>query len=360
MEDLTKVLKTKTLIYSTTHDIWGGGQIYIEQLCTYMNEKGVKTYIFSSQPESFSCPTKKMDSVESKKKRLFSALVIAKKYKKKNFKNVILNDLSTLWLAPIFKMYGYNVISLLHLYLQKRTENLFGHSLFEYYLLKFTSKFCDNIFSVGKNNQEVFGKDRVKFIGNYVPDWFFDVPKKKDSKKYDFVLIARLSREKNIPLFLELLKNMNNNLDKKYNALIVGKGPEKKNIEDTILKKGLKNNVVLQDWIERKELPAIYDLGNCFVISSYHEGFATTILESHARGIPSIVTKSSGFCREFVEEYNDVTGMIFEPIDLNNREFYDNLATFVDEAKDYEKKCLTKAKIFSEKNVFEPILKALK
>jgi len=90
-----------------------------------------------------------------------------------------LNDLSTLWLAPIFKMYGYNVISLLHLYLQKRTENLFGHSLFEYYLLKFTSKFCDNIFSVGKNNQEVFGKDRVKFIGNYVPDWFFDVPKKK-------------------------------------------------------------------------------------------------------------------------------------------------------------------------------------
>ena len=55
-----------------------------------------------------------------------------------------------------------------------------------------------------------------------------------------------------------------------------------------------------------------------------------------------------------------MTGVIFEPKDLNSPEFYDNLAKFLDEAKDYEKKCLTKAKIFSEKNVFEPILKALK
>ena len=110
MKDLSKVIKAKTLIYSTTHDIWGGGLIYIEQLCKYMNLKGVETYIFSSQPESFTCPTKKMDSVQSKKKRFFSAIAVARKCKEEKFKNIILNDLSTLWLAPIFKIYGYNVI----------------------------------------------------------------------------------------------------------------------------------------------------------------------------------------------------------------------------------------------------------
>ena len=50
-----------------------------------------------------------------------------------------------------------------------------------------------------------------------------------------------------------------------------------------------------------------------FCYQQSHEGFATTLLEAHARGIPAIVTKSSGFCGEFVDGYNDVTGMVFEP-----------------------------------------------
>jgi len=360
MKYLKKVSSSQTLIYSPSHGIWGGGQIYIEQLCNYMNQYDVHSYILTSEPKTFNCSAKKMDNVLSKKKRLLSAINVAKEYKKEGFETIVLNDLSSLWLAPIFKMYGYNVISLLHLYLQKRTENPLGHSLPEYYLLKFTSIFCDVIFSVNKNNQEVFGKERVQFIGNYVPDWFFEEEKSKDSKKYDFILIARLSKQKNIPLFLELLKNLNNKIERKYNALIVGEGPEKKVIEEIILKYGLSNYVKIQDWVERKNLPAIYDLGKCFVISSHHEGFATTLLEAHARGLPSIVTKSSGYCGEFVEGYNDSTGMVFEPKDLNNFDFYDNLTTLIDTYKTYEDKCLEKAKIFSEKNVLEPILKASK
>ena len=61
----------------------------------------------------------------------------------------------------------------------------------------------------------------------------------------------------------------------------------------------------MQEWVERKNLPEIYDLGKCFIISSQHEGFATTFLEAHARGLPTIVTRSSGFCGEFVEGYDD-------------------------------------------------------
>lgn len=353
-------MKNQTLVYSPSHGIWGGGQIYIEQLCNYMNQQDIETYILTSEPEMFNCPAKRMDNVLSKKKRLISAMNIAKKYKKEGFKTIILNDLSSLWLAPIFKIYGYNVVSLLHLYLQKRSKNTLGHSMLEYYLLKISVRFCDTVLSVNKNNQKVFGRDRVQFIGNYVPEWFFEVPKHDDAKKYDFILIARLSKEKNIPLFLELLKNMNDKLERRYTALIVGEGPEKEDIEDIILKSGLGNNVKIQDWVERKELPAVYDLGKCFVISSHHEGFATTLLEAHARGIPAIVTKSSGFCGEFVDGYNDVTGMVFEPKNLNDLDFYQNLSTLIDRYKSYEEKCLAKAKIFSEKNVLGPILKASK
>lgn len=350
----------KTLIYSASQNIWGGGQIYIEQLCNYMNMHSVETYILTSEPETFDCLAKKMESMRSKKKKLLSSFSIAKKYKKEGFKTIILNDLGSLWLAPVFKMYGFNVISLLHLYLQKRTENPLGHSILEYNLLKFASIFCDFIFSVNKNNQNVFGKDSVQFIGNYVPYWFFEAPKHKDAKQYDFIMIARLAKEKNIPLFLEILERMNRRLDRKYSALIVGEGPEKEDIEDIIVKKGLEESVKIQDWVDRKDLPAVYDLGKCFVISSLHEGFATTLLEAHARGIPAIVTKSSGFCGEFLDGYNDSTGIVFEPEDLNNSDFYKSLASIIDNYEGYEEKCLSKAKIFSEKNVLDPILLASK
>jgi len=330
----------KVLIYSPSSKIWGGGQIYIKQLCDYMNQHDIETYIVTSEPKAFDCQTKEMENVLSKKKRLFSSIKIAKKFKKEGFKTIILNDLSSLWLAPIFRMYGYKVVSLLHLYLQKRTEHQLGHSLSEYYLLKFTSLFCTTIFSVNKNNQEVFGKSKVKFIGNYVPDWFFKVPKHQDAKKYDFILIARLSKEKNIPLFLELLKNINNELNKNYNALIVGEGPEKEDIVDIIAKKGLEKNVQILDWVERKKLPTVYDLGKCFVISSHHEGFATTLLEAHARGIPALVTRSAGFCGEFIEGYNNVTGMVFDPVDLTQEIFYKELSELVDHSEEYYKPCI--------------------
>lgn len=353
-------MKHKIIIYSPSHDIWGGGQIYIEQLCNYMNDKGMETYILSSEPETFNCPAKRMENVLSKKKRFFSAIEIAKQYKKEGFTNIVLNDLSSLWLAPIFKMYGFNVISLLHLYLQKRSENPLGHSLLEYYLLKFSVRFCDSIFSVNKNNQKVFGTDKVQFIGNYVPDWFFEVPKQIGMKKYDFILIARLSKQKNIPLFLELLSGVNDQLDRIYNALIVGEGAEKEYIENIILEKGLEKSVQMHNWVERKELPSVYDLGKCFVISSHHEGFATTLLEAHARGLPAIVTKSSGFCGEFVEGYNAKTGLVFEAEDLEEDTFYEAAKNLVVHYNEYEEKCLEKAKIFSEKNVLDPILQACK
>ena len=346
----------KCLIFSPSYKIWGGGQIYIEQLNNFLIKKGVESYILTAEPESFNTQTKKMNIVRSKKTRLLEAIKIAKKYKKKNFKNIILNDLSSLWLSPIFKFYGFNVISLLHLYLQKKSKNPLGHNIIEYYLQIYSSKFCDYIFSVNKNNIEVFG-DRVKFIGNYVPDWFFKCPK-KNKKLYDFIIIARLAKQKNIPLFLEVLHNLNKR-GHNCNLLIIGEGPEKNNILKRICELNLGKYVQIESWAKRENLPSKYDLGKIFVISSFHEGFATTLLEAHSRGLPAIVTKSSGFCGEFVEGYNAKTGIVFQPQDLKNEDFYNQLINLVKNYRKFETLCIEKAKIFSEEKVLNPIYKVL-
>lgn len=351
-------MSKKVLIYSAAHtNVWGGGQIYIEQLCVYMNANGVETYILTSNPESFACPTMPMPIAHPKYKRLTHAFSVAKRYRDEGFERIILNDLPSLWLAPIFKAYGYRVISLLHLYLRRREGKGLGHRFLPYHLLRLTSRFCDAIFSVNRDNAAVFGKQRVTFAGNYVPEWFFAAPREEE-KTYDFILIARFSVEKNLPLFLELLYRLNRQGDRRFNALLVGKGPEKGRIEERIDALGLSESVTIREWVERRQLPAVYDLGRCFVISSYHEGFATTLLEAHARGVPAIVTRSSGFCGSFVEGYNSETGLVFAPEDLENEAFLAQVTRLIDGYEAYAVACKQKAKQFSEAKVLGPIMEA--
>jgi glycosyltransferase involved in cell wall biosynthesis len=300
-----------------------------------------------------------MASVDSRMNRLKSVREIAKSQKNNHCKIIILNDLASLWLAPVFKYYGFNVISLLHLYLQKKSQNRLGHTNMEYYLLKFSAKFCNNIFSVNKENQEVFGKSSVKFIGNYVPSWFFDQKPYSKEKKYDFIIVARLALQKNIPLFLKLLKNINNQNNNKCNVLIVGDGPEKQNIHQLVKDLNLTEFVDYTEWVERKNLPMIFDKGKCFVISSHHEGFATTLLEAHARGLPAIVTRSAGFCAEFIEGYNSKTGIIFSQNDVDSTDFLNSVMEMIYNNEQYYSNCIEKAKVFSEENVLSPILKSI-
>jgi len=323
-----------------------------------MKDNNIDVNIFTSEPETFSSPAVKMTNAANKLSRLFAAFSIAYHGKKDGYRSVVLNDLSSLWLAPVFKLFGFKVISLLHLYLQKKSENPLGHSKTEYSILKLSAKFCDKIFSVNKNNCEVFAGMDVDFIGNFVPTWFYIDDNYFPEKKYDFIMVSRLSRMKNIPLFLDLLSGLIEHSKVQYKALIVGEGPERCFILEYIKKKGLASNVKVMDWVDRKKLPEVYDMGKCFVISSFHEGFATTLLEAHARGVPAIVTKSAGFCGEFVQGFNENTGLVFEPEAIHEDLFLEMVKGLIDKHSDMRQCCKVKAAVFSEENVLSPIAEA--
>lgn len=339
-------------IYSPSENIWGGGQIYIENLCRYMNDKGLNTVIATSEPHTFSCPTMTMDSVASKAKRLSSSLVLAKTLRQSSVKVIVLNDLSSLWLAPMFKLQGFKVISLLHMYLQKKNAAGLGHTSTEYRLLRFSSYFCNKLFSVNKENLQAFPV-KVEFVGNFISSWFFGEP--KDSKKYDLAIISRLSKEKNIPLFVKIIERLNSSKAEPIKALILGRGEERENIVKAIKLAGLEDNIELRDWAVREELPIVYDSVKCFAITSHHEGFATTLLEAQARGIPAITTKSAGFCAEFIEGFGSTTGISFVPEDVDSLEFQQKVLSLIEHADDYYDTCINKAKIFSEDKVLGQI-----
>lgn len=339
-------------IYSPSEKIWGGGQIYIEGLCHYMNDKGINTIIATSEPETFTCPTLKIMSVASKAKRLSSSFALASQLKQTGVQAVVLNDLSSLWLAPVFRLYGLKVISLLHIYLQKKNKFGLGYGTIEYYLLFFSSYFCNKVFTVNKENVQILPV-HTEFVGNYISSWFFGSP--EAVKKYDLAIIARLSKEKNIPLFIRLIELLNSKRDEPVKALVLGRGEEKERIVKAIESTGLQENIELRDWADRKKLPSVYDSVRCFAVTSYHEGFATTLLEAHARGVPAITTKSAGFCAEFIDGFGSSTGISFTPEDVENTEFQDEVLKLIDNSKNYHDACIAKAKFFSEENVLGKI-----
>jgi len=339
-------------IYSPSENIWGGGQIYIEILCRYINNHNLSCFIATSEPATFDCPTIKMPSVTSKQKRLVNSFILASELKRAGTQVIILNDLSSLWLAPIFKASGFKVIALLHMYLQKINSAGLGYSNTEYNLLRYSSCFCDKIFTVNKENLHSFPVN-MEFVGNFISSWFFSEP--NTVKTYDLGIISRLSKEKNIPLFVNLIKELNKISPYPIKALILGHGEEKQLIERVIKDNKLQEHIDLHDWVERKDLPKVYDSIKCFAITSYHEGFATTLLEAHARGVPAITTKSAGFCSEFIEGYSTKTGLSFDIEDVSSLAFQMAVLDLIKSSDSYRDDCIRKAQLFTEDKVLGKI-----
>ncbi len=347
------------VIFDTSSQVWGGSHIFIDQLCNFLNQNKINTFIASSDVDNYQSQTIKTPSVDKKIVRLLSTLKISKLFKNNNIDVVILNDLSALWLAPMFRMLGFEVIGLLHLFLQKKSSNRLSHSTLEYHLIKFGGMSCNKLFSIGNENLSVFRESDIEVIGNFASNLFFKTLVNTENKIFDFLIVARLSKQKDIVFFIRLLHKLNEYKKRKYNLLIVGKGSEERSINDAISKYNMENFITVSGWASREDLPNIYDSARCFVISSLHEGFATTILESHARGLPALVSSTSGFCVDFIN-IAPLTGLVFNKEDIHLHKLYESIATLIDLSDDYKKQCISKSSSFNQNSTFKPILDYLK
>jgi glycosyltransferase involved in cell wall biosynthesis len=75
------------------------------------------------------------------------------------------------------------------------------------------------------------------------------------------------------------------------------------------------------------------------------------VLESHARGVPVITTRSAGFCPEFVQSFGGMSGLVFEPKDVNSEFFLNEVLHVIDNSDAYGEVCRSKASEFTEERV---------
>ena len=107
--------------------------------------------------------------------------------------------------------------------------------------------------------------------------------------QFHFIILmaSRLTKEKNIGLAIEAMKE----IIKKYSKtglIIVGEGPEKENLKFKIKNLNLSGNVILEPWTD--DLASYYKTADLFLLTSNYEGYGMAVVEAMAAGCPVIMT----------------------------------------------------------------------
>jgi glycosyltransferase involved in cell wall biosynthesis/O-antigen ligase len=91
---------------------------------------------------------------------------------------------------------------------------------------------------------------------------------------------------------------------------IVGEGPEREDLEDSITTYGLDDAVVMKGAMSPTDVQALYERADVFCLPSYAEGVPIVLMEAMASGVPSIGTRVAGV-PELIED--GVSGLLVEP-----------------------------------------------
>jgi glycosyltransferase involved in cell wall biosynthesis len=132
-------------------------------------------------------------------------------------------------------------------------------------------------------------------------------------KKYDLILIGRLSEVKRVDRFLHGIK-----LAKAYrpdiSAVIVGDGPDKLQLEKLTEELGLSDQVVFTGW--QNNIDFWIKQSSCFVLTSDSEGLSQALIQAMMTGLPAI-TSDVGDLGDVLK--NDINGYLIKK--LTHEEF---------------------------------------
>ncbi len=127
-------------------------------------------------------------------------------------------------------------------------------------------------------------------------------------KGRSIVYMGRVSYEKNIDQVLKAFALMVKEIAD-FKLMIVGDGPERKNLEKLAENLGIKNNVIFTGFLYKEDLVRALQANDIFITASKSENMPLSVLEAMATGLPVITVKEKGL-GEIVKE--NVNGFFAE------------------------------------------------
>jgi len=142
------------------------------------------------------------------------------------------------------------------------------------------------------------GADFKKFNKEFSSEEFEKIKLRYGLRDSRFMLyVGTMQPRKNIPALIEILKVYRDKYPgENMKLVIVGNRKARnfdKEIDKTIKKYALQQNVIFPGWVEDADLPVIYKLARCFVFASLYEGFGIPIIEAMVTGLPVVSSNKS-------------------------------------------------------------------
>jgi len=201
-----------------------------------------------------------------------------------------------------------------------RNESLLN--FLRYYLGRFLIKRADSIRAVSQRIKNTLvsklniSEDKIVVVPVYTKikeknNLIKDILQEKYRDKFVFLTLARLVKQKNLPLLVRAFSNV----AKKFNQailLIVGRGPEKRKLVNLVNNLNLEDKVEFIDWTDN--VYSYYNLADVYVLSSNYEGWGRVIIEAASCELPIIMT-DVGCAGEVIK--NGESGLVTP---VNNRE----------------------------------------
>ena len=120
-----------------------------------------------------------------------------------------------------------------------------------------------------------------------------DKIRSKFNNKKNILFVGRLAEVKNFPLLISSFSRVKDEYPN-VNLLIIGDGPEKRQIEKLVNDFKLTSSVFLLGPIKSGQLPNYYRASDLLVLSSFSEGMPKVLVEGGTCGLPMVSTKVSG------------------------------------------------------------------
>ncbi len=124
------------------------------------------------------------------------------------------------------------------------------------------------------------------------------------------VAVGRLKAPKDFPTLVRALARLEPG---SFEALVVGDGPDRQQLEDEIGALGLNARVQLAG--ERSDVPELLAAADVFVLSSSSEGMPVSVLEAMAAGLPVVASRVGGVPEQVT---HGETGLLVEPGDADD------------------------------------------
>jgi len=134
-----------------------------------------------------------------------------------------------------------------------------------------------------------------------------------DSGSIQVGTVSRLVPQKNIPLLLGALKELNSKDSPRFNLTIVGSGPLKTELQSLSGDLGIEEFVTWKGQLQ--DVSPFYRSLNVFVLPSDYEGFGLVLLEAMSQGTPVIGRRISAIPEVMGEEHPGLVDSV-SPVDL--------------------------------------------